>query len=109
MTSTRAELIRKQTTLGFGAPNLATTTTRCAEILETKRSSNRVPEPPRRHHPFHTLNKPDLVKIVNLEMSKSSADPTEGCPPHARHIGPGIPHRKSYEARPTEPPDAPRR
>ena len=68
-----AELIRKQTTLGFGAPNLDDNhdAMRGKILEETKRIFkpeflNRVDD----IIVFHTLNKPDLVKIVNLEMSK---------------------------------------
>ena len=68
-----AELIRKQTTLGFGAPNLDDNydAMRGKILEETKRVFK--PEFLNRLDDiivFHTLNKPDLVKIVNLEMSK---------------------------------------
>ena len=68
-----AELIRKQTTLGFGAPNLDDNhdTMRGKILEETKRVFK--PEFLNRLDDiivFHTLNKPELVKIVNLEMSK---------------------------------------
>ena len=68
-----AELIRKQTTLGFGAPNLDDNhdTMRGKILEETKRVFK--PEFLNRLDDiivFHTLSKPDLVKIVNLEMSK---------------------------------------
>jgi ATP-dependent Clp protease ATP-binding subunit ClpC len=68
-----AELIKKQTTLGFGAPNLDDNhdTMRGKILEETKRVFK--PEFLNRLDDiivFHTLTKPDLVKIVNLEMSK---------------------------------------
>jgi len=68
-----AELIKKQTTLGFGAPNLDDNhdAMRGKILEETKRVFK--PEFLNRLDDiivFHTLNKPDLVKIVNLEMSK---------------------------------------
>ena len=68
-----AELIKKQTTLGFGAPNLDDNhdTMRGKILEETKRVFK--PEFLNRLDDiivFHTLNKPELVKIVNLEMSK---------------------------------------
>jgi len=68
-----AELIKKQTTLGFGAPNLNDNhdAMRDKILEETKRIFkpeflNRVDD----IIVFHTLTKPDLVKIVNLEMGK---------------------------------------
>jgi ATP-dependent Clp protease ATP-binding subunit ClpC len=68
-----AELIKKQTTLGFGAPNLDDNYEgmRGKILEETKRVFK--PEFLNRLDDiivFHTLTKPDLVKIVNLEMSK---------------------------------------
>ncbi len=68
-----AELIRKQTTLGFGAPKLDDNydTMRGKILEETKRVFK--PEFLNRLDDiivFHTLNKPDLVKIVDLEMTK---------------------------------------
>ncbi|MFA7234688.1 MAG: ATP-dependent Clp protease ATP-binding subunit [Terrimicrobiaceae bacterium] len=68
-----AELIKKQTTLGFGAPNLDDNydAMRGKILEETKRVFK--PEFLNRLDDiivFHTLAKPDLIKIVNLEMSK---------------------------------------
>jgi len=68
-----AELIKKQTTLGFGAPNLDDNydTMRGKILEETKRVFK--PEFLNRLDDiivFHTLTKPDLIQIVNLEMSK---------------------------------------
>jgi ATP-dependent Clp protease ATP-binding subunit ClpC len=68
-----AELIKKQTTLGFGAPNLDDNHEgmRGKILEETKRVFK--PEFLNRLDDiivFHTLTKPDLIKIVNLEMSK---------------------------------------
>jgi len=68
-----AELIRKQTTLGFGAPKLDDNydTMRDKIMEETKRVFK--PEFLNRLDDiivFHTLTKPDLITIVNLEVSK---------------------------------------
>jgi len=68
-----AELIKKQTTLGFGAPKLDEThdTMRGKILEETKRVFK--PEFLNRLDDiivFHTLTKPDLVRIVDLEMAK---------------------------------------
>lgn len=68
-----AELIKKQTTLGFGAPKLDDNydTMREKILEETKRVFK--PEFLNRLDDiivFHTLTKPDLVKIVDLEVSK---------------------------------------
>ncbi|MEI6033986.1 MAG: ATP-dependent Clp protease ATP-binding subunit [Verrucomicrobiae bacterium] len=68
-----AELIKKQTTLGFGAPKLDDNHDAMkGKILEeTKRVFK--PEFLNRLDDiivFHTLSKPDLVKIVDLEMAK---------------------------------------
>jgi len=68
-----AELIKKQTTLGFGAPKLDDNhDTMSSKILEeTKRVFK--PEFLNRLDDiivFHSLSKPDLVKIVDLEMTK---------------------------------------
>ena len=68
-----AELIKKQTTLGFGAPKLDDNydTMRDKILEETKRVFK--PEFLNRLDDiivFHTLTKPDLVKIVDLEVSK---------------------------------------
>ena len=68
-----AELIKKQTTLGFGAPKLDDDYEAMkGKILEeTKRVFK--PEFLNRLDDiivFHTLGKPDLVKIVDLEMAK---------------------------------------
>ncbi len=68
-----AELIRKQTTLGFGAPNLDDNydAMRGKILEETKRVFK--PEFLNRLDDiivFHTLTKPDLIRIVNLEMIK---------------------------------------
>ncbi len=68
-----AELIKKQTTLGFGAPNLDDNydSMRGKILEETKRVFK--PEFLNRLDDiivFHTLTKPDLIQIVNLEMSK---------------------------------------
>ena len=68
-----AELIKKQTTLGFGAPNLDDNydAMRGKILEETKRVFK--PEFLNRLDDiivFHTLTKPDLIQIVNLEMSK---------------------------------------
>ncbi len=68
-----AELIKKQTTLGFGAPKLDDNydTMRSKILEETKRVFK--PEFLNRLDDiivFHTLTKPDLVRIVGLEMEK---------------------------------------
>ncbi|MDX2079304.1 MAG: ATP-dependent Clp protease ATP-binding subunit [Terrimicrobiaceae bacterium] len=68
-----AELIKKQTTLGFGAPKLDDNydTMREKILEETKRVFK--PEFLNRLDDiivFHTLTKPDLVRIVDLEMAK---------------------------------------
>lgn len=68
-----AELIKKQTTLGFGAPKLDDNydTMKDKILEETKRVFK--PEFLNRLDDiivFHTLSKPDLVQIVELEVSK---------------------------------------
>jgi len=68
-----AELIKKQTTLGFGAPKLDDSydTMREKILEETKRVFK--PEFLNRLDDtivFHTLTKPDLIKIVDLEVEK---------------------------------------
>ncbi len=68
-----AELIKKQTTLGFGAPNLDDNYDNMREKIleETKRVFK--PEFLNRLDDiivFHTLTKPDLMRIVDLEVSK---------------------------------------
>jgi len=68
-----AELIKKQTTLGFGAPKLDDNhdTMRDKIMEETKRVFK--PEFLNRLDDiivFHSLTKPNLVKIVELEVSK---------------------------------------
>ena len=68
-----AELIKKQTTLGFGAEKLDDShdSMRGKILDETKRVFK--PEFLNRLDDiivFHTLSKPDLVKIVDLEMTK---------------------------------------
>ncbi len=68
-----AELIKKQTSLGFGAPKLDDNydTMRSKILEETKRVFK--PEFLNRLDDiivFHTLTKPDLVRIVDLEISK---------------------------------------
>ncbi len=68
-----AELIKKQTSLGFGAPKLDDNydTMRGKILEETKRIFK--PEFLNRLDDiivFHTLTKPDLITIVNLEVSK---------------------------------------
>jgi len=74
MTSnTGAELIKKQTSLGFGAPALTDNydVMRDKILEETKRVFK--PEFLNRLDDiivFHTLTKPDLVRIVNLEVAK---------------------------------------
>jgi ATP-dependent Clp protease ATP-binding subunit ClpC len=68
-----ADLIRKQTTLGFGAPKLDDNydVMRDKILEETKRVFkpeflNRIDDT----IVFHTLTKPDLVQIVDLEVAK---------------------------------------
>ncbi len=68
-----AELIKKQTMLGFGAPKLDDNYDNMRDKIleETKRVFK--PEFLNRLDDiivFHTLTKPDLVKIVDLEVSK---------------------------------------
>ncbi len=68
-----AELIKKQTSLGFGAPKLDDNydSMRDKILEETKRVFK--PEFLNRLDDiivFHTLTKPDLVRIVDLEMKK---------------------------------------
>ncbi len=71
-----AELIKKQTTLGFGAPTLdgSHDTMRDKILEETKRVFK--PEFLNRLDDiivFHTLTKPDLVQIIDLEIEKVTA------------------------------------
>ncbi len=71
-----AELIKKQTTLGFGAPTLdgSHDTMRDKILEETKRVFK--PEFLNRLDDiivFHTLTKPDLVRIIDLEIEKVTA------------------------------------
>jgi ATP-dependent Clp protease ATP-binding subunit ClpC len=68
-----ADLIRKQTTLGFGAPKLDDNydVMRDKILEETKRVFkpeflNRIDDT----IVFHTLTKPDLIQIVDLEVAK---------------------------------------
>jgi ATP-dependent Clp protease ATP-binding subunit ClpC len=68
-----ADLIRRQTTLGFGAPNLDDNydVMRDKIMEETKRIFK--PEFLNRLDDtivFHTLTKPDLIQIVDLEVAK---------------------------------------
>ncbi|HEY0257940.1 MAG TPA: AAA family ATPase, partial [Candidatus Methylacidiphilales bacterium] len=68
-----AEMIKKQTSLGFGAPKLDDNydTMRDKVLEETKRVFK--PEFLNRLDDiivFHTLTKPDLIRIVDLEVSK---------------------------------------
>lgn len=68
-----AEMIKKQTSLGFGAPKLDDNydTMREKVLEETKRVFK--PEFLNRLDDiivFHTLTKPDLIRIVDLEVSK---------------------------------------
>ncbi len=70
-----AELIKKQTTLGFGAPT--ETETAGYDVMRDKilTEAKRVFKPEFINRlddliVFHTLTKPDLVKIVDLEVSK---------------------------------------
>jgi ATP-dependent Clp protease ATP-binding subunit ClpC len=68
-----AELIKKQTTLGFGAPKLDDNYDNMREKIleETKRVFK--PEFLNRLDDiivFHTLTKPDLIRIVELEVAK---------------------------------------
>ncbi|XHR30299.1 MAG: ATP-dependent Clp protease ATP-binding subunit [Chthoniobacteraceae bacterium] len=70
-----AELIKKQTTLGFGAPS--ETETAGYDVMRDKilTEAKRVFKPEFINRlddliVFHTLTKPDLVKIVALEVSK---------------------------------------
>jgi len=69
-----AELIKKQTTLGFGAPTGGTDN---YDVMKEKilGEAKRVFKPEFINRlddiiVFHTLEKPDLVKIVDLEISK---------------------------------------
>jgi ATP-dependent Clp protease ATP-binding subunit ClpC len=68
-----ADLIRKQTTLGFGAPNLDDNYDAMRDkILEETRRAFK-PEFLNRLDDtivFHTLTKPDLIQIVDLEVAK---------------------------------------
>jgi ATP-dependent Clp protease ATP-binding subunit ClpC len=71
-----AELIKKQTSLGFGAPKLDDShdTMRGKIMEETKRVFK--PEFLNRLDDiivFHTLSKPDLVQIIDLEIEKVTA------------------------------------
>lgn len=68
-----AELIKKQTTLGFGAPKLDDN----HDVMQGKilEETKRVFKPEFLNRlddiiVFHTLSKPDLVRIVGLEMEK---------------------------------------
>jgi ATP-dependent Clp protease ATP-binding subunit ClpC len=68
-----AELIKKQTTLGFGAPAHSEN----YDVMRDKilEESKRVFKPEFLNRlddiiVFHTLQKPDLIKIVDLEMTK---------------------------------------
>jgi len=69
-----AELIKKQTTLGFGAPTSGSDT---YDVMKEKilGEAKRVFKPEFINRlddiiVFHTLEKPDLIKIVDLEISK---------------------------------------
>jgi ATP-dependent Clp protease ATP-binding subunit ClpC len=69
-----AELIKKQTTLGFGAPTSGSDT---YDVMKEKimGEAKRVFKPEFINRlddliVFHTLEKPDLVKIVDLEIKK---------------------------------------
>jgi ATP-dependent Clp protease ATP-binding subunit ClpC len=69
-----AELIKKQTTLGFGAPVAGTDN---YDVMKDKilGEAKRVFKPEFINRlddiiVFHTLEKPDLIKIVDLEISK---------------------------------------
>ena len=69
-----AELIKKQTTMGFGAPTGGSDT---YDVMKEKilGEAKRVFKPEFINRlddiiVFHTLEKPDLVKIVDLEISK---------------------------------------
>jgi len=67
-----AELIKKQTTLGFGAPSEMESAGYDAmreKILTEAKFINRLDD----LIVFHTLNKPDLIKIVDLEVNKVAA------------------------------------
>ena len=68
-----ADLIRKQTTLGFGAPNLDEN----YDVMKDKilEETKRVFKPEFLNRlddiiVFHTLTKPDLIQIVDLEVAK---------------------------------------
>jgi ATP-dependent Clp protease ATP-binding subunit ClpC len=68
-----ADLIRKQTTLGFGAPNLDDN----YDVMKDKilEETKRVFKPEFLNRlddtiVFHTLTKPDLIQIVDLEVAK---------------------------------------
>ena len=70
-----AELIKKQTTLGFGAPSAAETAGYEAMRDKVMEETKRVFKPEFINRlddiiVFHTLSKPDLVQIVDLEVSK---------------------------------------
>ena len=70
-----AELIKKQTTLGFGAPTATETAGYEAMREKILEESKRVFKPEFINRlddliVFHTLSKPDLVKIVDLEVEK---------------------------------------
>ena len=70
-----AELIKKQTTLGFGAPSATETAGYEAMREKILEESKRVFKPEFINRlddliVFHTLSKPDLVKIVDLEVDK---------------------------------------
>jgi len=74
-----AELIKKQTTLGFGAPR-SEGDAESYDIMRRKimEESKRVFKPEFLNRlddliVFHTLTKPDLVKIVDLEVGKVTA------------------------------------
>jgi ATP-dependent Clp protease ATP-binding subunit ClpC len=69
-----AELIKKQTTMGFGAPAAGTDN---YDVMRDKilEESKRVFKPEFLNRlddiiVFHTLGKPDLIKIVELELAK---------------------------------------
>jgi len=70
-----AELIKKQTTLGFGAASMAEAASYEAMRDKIMEEAKRVFKPEFINRlddliVFHTLSKPDLVKIVDLEVEK---------------------------------------
>ena len=107
-----AELIKRQTTMGFGAPrDEANYDVMREKILE---EAKRVFKPEFLNRlddiiVFHTLEKPDLIKIVDLEVNKvKRASAAEGNRDRARREGARVPDRERLRPELRRASDAPR-